>query len=243
MRQIILLLLLLNSIDLAGQPTVTEFPDIDRSLIRLWTGSFDPLYEDCIEEIKYLKETWEYTKCVLPERPSEHFLFDEFLVDVDYYIETIQSACAQSKKLNVRKYSYHLLHEFRNMRECTGRRIYILDEYIELYDVYEELHETIYDPMFGLLEWFEFKGLVEGFREKLDRINAFEEDENLEMKLYRNSDEYKFYLGNLESCFLNFEQSLESGYQSDFELPCDELGQSMRAIILGYSDMCMLHDL
>lgn len=101
----------------------------------------------------------------------------------------------------------------------------------KLSNKYNQINEIVHDPMFGLLSWKEFLSDVDLMIDYWEMYKCYSDDY---IKDYRPSiklDEHQKICNKIEECLIEFIQSLESGFQEDFSLPCDSLGLSIEELV------------
>ena len=100
--------------------------------------------------------------------------------------------------------------------------------------MYNDLHETIHDPLFSLKTWAEFQNDVDILVQTWEAYKCLNEQEVLNANPKVNLELHRTVLVEIESCLNDFINSLDSGYQPDFEVPCDTLGRSINALTQMY---------
>ncbi len=121
------------------------------------------------------------------------------------------------------------------MRYCEGIKSYPTDLLWELIFIFEEIHYIVNDPLFGLQEWNEFETLVNHLEDTYLRYQDFPL-KNIQ-RFFPSIDfaKHQFYVDHISSCLEEFKTSLSLDYQSDYILPCNDLGNSLQALIYLYT--------
>lgn len=94
-------------------------------------------------------------------------------------------------------------------------------------NAYDNIHNIIHDPLFGLKTWTEFQDEVDQLVQYWERYKCFDEDTISQSVKDINLNDHHRVCMDIETCLNDFINSLDSGFQPDFELPCDSLGQSI----------------
>lgn len=211
------------------------FPDFDQQLMLLWLASGDGDQGECRESVRDIKANWESISSDLLELDLPHINVNDFVKRVDSYVLSLDKCLDPVRFSCLRSVSYHILFEFRSLRQCLFATEYPVDLLWESMDAYMDIKSTIKDRMFNLKEWFEFEDDVTDF------ICTWEYYD------LRHIDEIRYYFPGikkeshnalkqkLNTCIYSLLKSFESGYQSDFQLPCDELGYAMEDLFRLYA--------
>lgn len=211
------------------------YPELDKALLSLWLHSGDGDSASCQADAKIISEEWTSVRKELLETKIEHLNIRDFVNSVESYLLSLDD-CVQMKDYScLRSISYHLLYEFRSLRQCFFVTEYPLDNLWEAMDRYLDIRKTINDRMFDLKEWFEFEDDINDFICKWEYYDLIHIKE-IQM-YYPGIDRMAHNTAKEEanSCIFTLLKSLESGFQSDFVLPCDALGEAFDKLLSMYA--------
>lgn len=212
------------------------YPETDKTIIVLWKAALEKDKTICQSAIKQLSNKWIKTSAPIKELKSDTFNTEEFMAGIKDIILSIQSYINTDNYTMVEDLSYQLLLDFNSMRNCIGINNYALDDLLNMYDTYNEIHYTVHDPMLGLRNWFEFQDLIDDFIESWDSYLCTQDKEIKTYFTGINLETHTLLKQKLNTCLDNFIQSLDSGYRTDFEIPCDIMGEAVRELIWLYAE-------
>lgn len=219
---------------LAGQNH--DFPSLDNELVDIWVAAENLDLQSCSKSIESAQMLWKDIRLDLSKRPSNAKLHIEFVANLDDLMASFSSICQEGDPNIVSGHAYQLLWEFRVLRDFLEDDSYDLDILWDMFDLHEEILLTVNDDKFGLLSWSEFmkmveemSGLWEEYKDEYD-VNAKTSHGDL-AKLHQEN------IVKVSECLSYFEASLESAYQADFQVPCDELGAALKLTIGSHADL------
>jgi len=232
--QIIILIIFCLQANLYAQTNKILIGKIDASIIKLNNAAKSNNAKSSQIAIKELDSIWARNKYIILDK---------------YHCSPFEeiSACTMDGTIAI-LYMYHDSQDYTAIKKASERLVYVFQDIKEnkkmeqdpvdlLWDTYlqyEEIHITVHDKMFGLREWFEFEGMVNGLSEELNIYNSLDFSKVQEYFPNILREKHDNQLEKVNNCFLNFVQSLESGYNDDFEWPCDELGKALYDLLLLY---------
>ncbi len=233
--------LLVASFSIKAQAQSYIYPELDKALIQLWEFAENKnvdLYESQVAEVELV---WSQVQQDLPKEDVDHFQFIGFNRFMNNLIADIHYACANKNDRNIKSLSFLALREFEILRHCTSTPDYPLDLLIEAYNNYQELHFIVHDPMLDLFAWFEFEDFVDNFEYCWF---LFSKDDLMTIKEYfpeMSMETLNKRIEDVNTCFEDFRLSLETAYRTDFEMPCDQLGKSLKELIFLFGSVQNVH--
>jgi len=102
---------------------------------------------------------------------------------------------------------------------------------IQIQEEYEDIHDIVHDPLFGLKSWMEFQDEVDQLINLWEIYKCNYEADIIPDYESLDIDKHKFICIRLEECLDDFLRSLETGFQPNFAFPCDTLGKSISELI------------
>jgi len=211
------------------------FPEFDKHLIKVWIAAKDIDSKAMEAAIESAEMEWEDVQQLLSEMTIEHIDIPDFIKRVDSYVLSLSSCYGKKNYSCLKSISYHILFEFRSLRQCLFKTEYPIDNLWESIDVYFEIRNTVKDRLFNLKEWFEFEDYVNDF---ICKWEYYDLKHFTEIQSYYpgiNKAEHSQLKEKVNSCTYNLLKSIETGYQSNFVMPCDELGDALDEILRMYS--------
>lgn len=230
-------LLILSFASVFSQEKRRTIGQIDKAIINLFHASQNEDYKSSLAALKTLDTVWSNDKFKILDNYQCSPYQEVQACVVDGFVALLYTEIDLKDFVSVNNYTRELRSVFLQLKESqelTGDPVDIL---WEMYFHHQDVHETVHDLMFGLREWFEFEDMVKGFSDDINLYNALSEKE---IQAYFPSLDVIVHADKLEklnNCFLNFLLSLESGYRTDFEWPCDELGMALYEMILLYGNV------
>lgn len=120
-----------------------------------------------------------------------------------------------------------ILWKLKELRFSMGQTDYPIDLLIILQKKYKNIHKAVHDQKLDLLEWMQFQDMVNRFVDDWEQYNCLAIEE-IELQFPNiNKDQHEIFKNNFMNCLDTFIESLQSGYRTDFELPCDDLGDAL----------------
>ena len=212
------------------------FPDLDRACVALWLSSDAKDISSSQKNIKSIQDEWVIVKENLVSYQIEHVNMIDFVKRVDSYILSLPVCVEESNHSCLKSIAYHLLYEFRSLRQCLFRTEYPLDVLWDSMDDYFEIKKTINDRMFNLKEWFEFEDDINDFICNWEYYDLKHIDDIHHYYPGIKKKQHSELKDKVNSCIYTLLKSLESGYQSDFVMPCDELGYALDDLLRIYAE-------
>ncbi len=222
-----------------SSPVVSQsrliYPELDRALLRIWIlddQSSDDQYKAAIVEFEAV---WKKLRTEISKEKVEHFDMNLLAMDLDHLLRLMNASHKKRNYGQLKNYADHFMWEFRSVRQCSYIETYPLDLLWNAFEVYKEIHYTIEDPMFGLREWSEFEDLVNDFICEYENYDLIHNRQLLEYFAGIDLKNHDATKEKLSSCLYNLILSFESGYQADYVVPCDELGEAIQQIFEVYA--------
>jgi len=234
---VLLLIFQLPSLS-ASQDYSTDFsyPELDKQLLTLWLAAEQNNGEVCLTAIEAIETEWTAVKESLEGKEVLHINIPEFSKRVEAYVRSLRPCQASDNWSCMKSIAYHLMYEFRSLRQCLFKTEYPVDVLWESIDAYSRIKKTINDRMFDLREWFEFEDQVNDFICKWEYYDLRHINEIHEYFPGINKTKHNELKDDVKSCIVSLLESIDTGYQSNFVLPCDELGEALQKLLKMYSE-------
>ena len=236
MKTIYTLIISLFALSLLSQPrcNIDElvFPEFEQAAITLWKSNADRTSINA--KLNKLKMQWEQTKTSYPFGKKEIIELINFETAIDQIFFLIDRSNAASNFNRVKDFAHQIILECRSLRQCLSDDVLSLDLIWNMDDLFHEISTTVEDPMFGLYEWEEFEGMVNELSLYWTDYTHMDDEQiagfypKLDFGLHSKQKE------KVNKCLEDFINSLESGFQDDFKLPCNELGNALKELIALY---------
>lgn len=203
------------------------FLELDQKTIDLWLDSQDT-NTDLEESFEDVQKEWFTARKKIEKLSILHFDNEGFIEDQELRLRGIENAIKKDNREVVENESMILLNDFKEVRTCFTNSSYLLDDIMETYKTYLELSEIVHDPMMGLYEWSEFIWLIDQVKCKVEIV---------ELQLGSDSDQYanirgmKSAIEKVNYCLKLLDESVQTAFQPNFELPCDETGDALLELI------------
>jgi len=216
-------------------PFKQDYLSVDKQLIKLLDGSIQKENGKCASALAAAQKSWNETQLLELSDAICNILQESHRCKIIDNFEIISLLIKSKDYDRIKTYTLNTIQEVQELRSLNRIKQYPLNYLLDAYLIYEEIHLCVHDQMFGLREWFEFEDLILDLKKKLELYKAVEfrylhfHYSFLEKKRHNDS------LQKVLDCFSEFNSSLESGYTKDFELPCDQLGDSLISLMLLYS--------
>lgn len=211
------------------------FQDLDQSLLKIWIGGkshnlsgIGDMYQSSFQE-------WNIAKKKLQNLAAPHVNIEELIDDVNYYFKILKTSIELEDYSNVEKLSYHIIYEFRSIRQCYYSSAYVLDKLWDVIDVYTKIDFTIDDPMMDLKEWNEFEDLINKMICNWEGYDVMHIDEIQHFFPGMNKYRHVNAKEQVSTCIYSLLIAIESAFQDRFKLPCDQLGEAFVEIIQLYA--------
>jgi len=216
-----------------GQSDQWIFPDFDTALLDIWISA-DTETEPWKEKVDKVQQEWDKVKQWVNKGAQKDPKIIAFVDEVDLYLSTLTD-CFYSEDFKLMKeYAFKALWYSRYLRRSEKIDDYPLDVLWNVHFEYNELHHIIHDQMFGLREWSEFSDMVSDFSDlwvdyksiPIYDLHKYFPDIDL--------DEHEEVKKNITICLSKLMDSMKSGYQPDYEIPCDDLGLALDELFTLY---------
>jgi len=210
-------------------------PDIDSALLRLLESAHKESKSECnlrfTETKKILSDFYNEVRT----NKSGQFDFKQFASYNSTVVKVLERYVKKSDFEKIKFFVAELLYEQYSMRSCFSSEAYPLDGLLTLSQSYKAVKTVVKDPMMDLLEWYEFIDLINTMVDDWQAYDCI--DFSIIQKHFPNISESQHSLLKEKSneCLSTFLKSLESGYRLDFEIPCEEFGESIHSILFMYS--------
>lgn len=242
MKIILLFLFTATSIfapkDLISQNQIVDdlvFQDLDQSLLKIWIGAKSENNTGMSDMFDASLKEWNSVKQKLGTFDLPHINTKEMVDDVNYYFNLLGTSIALIDYNNIEKLSYHILYEFRSLRQCYFSSTYSLDQLWDVIDVYSEIDFTIDDPMMDLKEWSEFEDLVNKMICYWENYDVMHINEIIQYFPGMNKREHSKAKEQVTTCTHTLLIAIETAFQDKFKLPCDQLGDAFVELLQLYA--------
>jgi len=229
----IAILFLFSTSELIAEQYV--YPSLDRALISLWKSAHERDMQNSIASLSSVLHEWNSAKNSLVQSNESKIDTKEFVNEIEYMMKGLRIYTDNGDLTHLEQITYQLLWDFSLMRDCIGIENYPIDRLLHMHITYNEIHYTVHDEMMGLRYWFEFQDIVDEFIEHWEGYDCMGINEIQSYFDNVNPTIHKDLKQTLNTCLENFIESMDSGYRTDFELPCDEMGNAVRELIWLYS--------
>ncbi len=235
---------LFNSMTINSQSELLEerhlvFPTLDQQLVRLWIASHDQDTKNASDAIDRIKEEWIILKEEIKTKNIEHINIKDFNKGINDYVNALPTFLVKKKFSSLKSISYHLLYEFRSLRQCLFKTEYSMDILWESMDAYILIKNTVEDRMFNLKEWFEFEDDINEFICKWEQYDLKSIQEIQSYYPGIKKIKHSQLKQKVNSCIVDLLNSVETGYQNNFVLPCDDLGDALEDLMRYYANSSM----
>lgn len=217
----------------------TSYPKLDQGLISLWHHSKANDYEGAKHALEHIDREWALMVPQLYKYLNPTVNIGQFNREMDYFIVSMEIALYERDYIELAKFSKKMLYQFKYFREHHKdftRTTYPLDHILNMIEYYNEIDETVHDQMFGLKYWFEFEDMVKTFQSEWNTYDAIGTTEIGKCFPFITEVEHGMAKAKIEECLSYFLDSLESGYRTDFEIPCNELGDALYDLMIMYGN-------
>jgi len=216
-----------------------SYPKLDKALISLWHSSKTSDHEGAKNAIDQIDREWSLIVTDLYKYLNPFVNIDQFNKDMDYFIISMKISLYEEDYADLAIYSMKMLYQFKALREHQKNasvEAYPLDHLLNMIATYKEIDETVHDQMFGLKYWFEFEDLVAKLKQEWQVYDELSHTQITACFPFMSKGYHLLGKSKVKDCLSYFLASLESGYRTDFAMPCDELGGALRELLVLYSD-------
>lgn len=215
------------------QPVISQnlnqftFRDFDEQLVSIWLDAYRGNTANVEHEMEEASEAWMQIREQILESNILHFAAPTFTMQQDLLMHEMRSAVSNRDFTYFDLMCYEFLAGFREVRTYFTNDLYPLDDLFKSYDIYQELHYAVDDPMLGLYEWKEFVGLFEDFQWQFERYcimaePGFDAEESVLFRLMTQ---------RVRDCSEEFSNSLKTAMQNNFVAPCDDTQDALVDLI------------
>lgn len=217
-------------------PSDFSYPELDKHLLTLWLAADQNDGNECRSSVEAIETEWAAVKESMEGKEVLHINISEFSERVEAYVASLRACQVSNNWSCMKSIAYHLMYEFRSLRQCLFKTEYPVDVLWESIDAYNRIKKTINDRMFDLREWFEFEDQVNDFICKWEYYDLRHINEIHEYFPGINKAKHNELKDDVKSCIVSLLESIDTGYQSNFVLPCDELGIALKKLLKMYSE-------
>lgn len=213
----------------------STYPDLDRALLNLWFDCDKSNQEQIKKSLDKLTTIWGNSRKKVSKQYVDQYDMNLFSKDLDQLLHVMESTFKQGKYSQLKSYAYHFMWEFRSIRQCSFNEDYPLDHLFNVYELYKEIHYTVDDPLFGLREWSDFEDLVNIMICDFETYDLIHDNAINSYFAGLNNEDHKQSKAKAANCINNLLLSFDSGYQPNFKIPCDELGDALIELFQVYA--------
>jgi len=232
MKNLLIFIAIISANTLIGQDLKLFFPEMDAALTSLWLQKDD---ESTLKtNADFIAKEWKIISPILCKNtaPEE----DQYLHEIEESLLEIEVNAARNRLDLVKLSALDLLKQFRAIRFENTSYSYPLDYLFLIHENVEEIDYTVHDLMFGLKYWFEFQDLLNSLNYTWSFYRSIPESELVFYNPSINLEEHEADCLKFESCMDAFFESLDSGYQPDYRLPCNDMKEALINLISIYSN-------
>ncbi|MBT8234459.1 MAG: hypothetical protein HKO66_02140 [Saprospiraceae bacterium] len=211
------------------------FQEFDQLLMKTWIDAKQKKSSNFTQYNNQINSEWQRIKKQIRSIELPHVDNKEFIKDLDYFMTLLDKSSSISDYNNVEKLSYHIMYEFRSLRQCYFYSEYPLDQLWDVIDVHSEIDFTIDDPMMDLKEWFEFEDMVNLMICNWETYDLLHISEIDGFFMGFNKEKHNAIKERVNSCIFSLLKAIETSFQDNFESPCDELGYALEDLIKLYA--------
>lgn len=216
-----------------------SYASLDQALIELWDSSKNSDNLRATVALDRIDREWNLIVPDLYKFLNPVVNIQDFNKDMDYLIISMKISLYGRDFGELSQVAIKMLYQFKALREHQfnmKNANYPIDAVLDMVELYEEIDDTVHDQMFGLKYWFEFEDMVLGFNSEWDAYKKLSIENVTQCFPHIVKHEHDIKIEKVEECLSFFLASLESGYRTDFEIPCDQLGSALSDLLVLYSD-------
>lgn len=211
------------------------FADLDRVAVSLWLAAEAKDLNQAKALVAELEASWHN------RRPKvEAFLENanapiKLLPMVDNMLPYFDRTLAKRDYPELSRLSARFMREFRFTRSYYRQYDYPLDAFWNAYPVFLEIDFATNDAALGLFEWQELECLFDEFS---CMINDYEQLAEAHLTVYApqvDEDAHKAAMNRIYECIADYKDALSTGYREELVWPCNQIGESLLAILSCYS--------
>lgn len=138
--------------------------------------------------------------------------------------------------MSINKITLFLILSIISITSLQSQSSEVPELLLKIQEEYEDIHNIVHDPLFGLKSWMEFQNEVNQLINLWETYKCTFETDILRDYENLNIRDHDFLCIRLEECLVEFLSSLETGFQPNFAFPCDTLGKSIKELVALYSN-------
>lgn len=214
-----------------AQAQIEEYSVIfDQLMLKLNNESYQEIEENAEYYLNQISDLWPKVKNKLYAEVDWDKHQNHDVRDIDLYINVLKKSIEMKNDEYTEVVSLKILMKLKSIRNTMGINNYPIDLVITLQSKYQNINKVVNDQKLDLLEWMEFQDLVDEFIINWEIYNCLSSTEidlrfpNLDKEQHEQSK------NKFASCLENFIDSMKSGYRTDFELPCEDLGDALYSL-------------
>lgn len=210
------------------------FSEFDQQAIQL----MDCIDRNCSELTIHkdqFSEEWLKVKERILNHHYDHLDNERFVKYIDPFVRKANAVSYTEGSKESKVYLFKILNSFSEIRDWNCNESYPLDIVLNLLRNYDEFHVIIHDPLFDLREWKEFEFSIAHFQSTLELYENIEPEVIHSFNYHLDIDVHRLQIEKIKSCLADLKLATESGYQKTFEMPCDNLGNSLEELLMLYS--------
>lgn len=216
-----------------------NYPKLDKALISLWHSSKTQDHAGASTALDLIDREWNLIVPDLYKYLNPTVNIQEFNKDMDYCIISMKISLYERDYHDLSRFAYRMLTEFKFLRDHhrgLQSEAYPIDNLLTLIEIYNDIDATVNDQMFGLKYWFEFADMVDKLKLKWDTYDKLNHTQITACFPFISKGDHLLAKSKVKDCLSYFLASLESGYRTDFAMPCDELGGALSELLVLYAD-------
>ncbi len=206
------------------------YPRLDAQLVSLWMTAEHGIDWQIKDTYAELKTDWSKIREDILNQEISHLNTEEFVQDQDHKFAGMQRLIDQADYQNLAQQAFEAMQAFQHVRTYFTRELCALDDLLATFQLYNELHYAVDDPMLGLLDWQELTQLFSNFQQQFDTyVVVAEPGFTAELGVL-----FKLYVQRVYDCTAEFKASLESAQQDNFVAPCDDTRDALMNLLSLY---------
>ena len=219
---------LIQWINIYAQTNIEEFvfPELDAALVSIWISDENGNI-NTNQAIDDVTDQWHSIKPKILNLEIKHFNNQDFINDIENLIKELQLNIENKNASHIKSYSYHLLWEFRALRQCFLSVEYPLDILFDVYDHHEKISWIVNDKLMGLTEWYEFEDIIQDYMCAWGEYTLINKNALLKYNPHINIPLHNRLKENLEECNYALMVAVDGGYQDNFILPCNKIEEAL----------------
>lgn len=211
------------------------YTDIDQAAVSVWLAAQRGNSNQIPTYVSALERRWRANRADVVKHLDAYGDPIQLTKMVERSVAEIAKAAEKEDFADLQHYSQRLLWDFGIIRAYHRHDFYPLDHFWPMYLSYVELKAITEDPMLELLEWQELACILEDLT---CMVNSYEQVAEENLTRYAplvDEDAHKQVVNQLYECISNYQDALRTGYQSNLQWPCDQMGESLLTLLSCYS--------